>query len=48
MNIGFWCGNVGVRNRLEDMCKWKDNSKMNLQRIHLELDSIHLAEDRGK
>jgi hypothetical protein len=31
----FWCGNVGVRNFLKDMCRWKDNIKMNLQKIAL-------------
>ena len=30
---GVRCGNVGFRSRLEDMCRWGDNIKMNLQGI---------------
>jgi hypothetical protein len=47
-HTGYLFGNVGFRSRLDDMCRRENNFKMNRQRIHLDMDSIHVAEDRGK
>jgi len=45
----FWWGNLRERDHLEDLHKWEDNIKMDLQEVVCEVMGwIDLAQDRGR
>ena len=45
---GFWRRNLRERDHWQDMRRWEDNIKMELQRIGGGTDWIDLAQDREK